>query len=327
MSVKIAKKLFYFLPALALILIVPVLFRPAAKGQQGQVLGASTTASEQAAISDISIPGSSQTPAGPAQTVGPKEPTAQQVSFLDSLNPNSKSVLVYDPLTGNVLYQKNPSQELPIASLTKLMTAIIVSKDPAYANPIIITANDQLDVSPDLGLKPGDKIMPEDLVKSMLVGSANDAAWALANHFPDKADFIKKMNNEAAKLGMSNTHYDNPVGFDSDNNYSTASDLKILTGYALAHLPYAQVWKNDNYSFTSLEGNKYYIRNSNQLVFGHPDIRSIKTGQTPAAMGNMIVEAHNNTSNKIIAIILGSNNRDDQTLQVINYIFKSFHWE
>lgn len=297
---------------LALVLIVPVLFRPQASVMHGKVLGASTTEAQTAVL---------------ARPAGPTEPTAQQVSFLDSINPNSKSVLVYDALTGEILYAKNPDLELPIASLTKLMTATIVTHDPNYSKPITITADDQLDVSPYLGLKVGDRIMPEDLVKAMLVGSANDAAWALANHFPDKKDFIDRMNTQAEAFGMKNTHYDNPVGFDSDNNYSTASDLKIITDYALAHFPYAQIWKNDNYSFTSLSGNKYYIRNSNQLVFGHPDIRSIKTGQTPAAMGNMIVEAQNASSNKIITILLGSTNRDDQTLQVINYIFKSFHWE
>lgn len=239
---------------------------------------------------------------------------------------NARSILVYDPESNLNLYQKNADQQLPIASLTKLMTAIVAIKNSAFNQAITITDSDHVSIEPVLHLRTGDKIMPIDLVKAMLVGSANDAAVALANHFPNYDAFVAAMNQQAQTLGMTETHFSTPIGFDQPGNYSTAADLKKLVNFAVKNLPYGQIWQNTNYSFASASGNQYKIQNSNMLVFKYPNIKSIKTGFTEQAQGNMIVLANNSQGNQVITMILGSSQREKDTLSMVDYVFKKFSW-
>lgn len=233
---------------------------------------------------------------------------------------SAKSALVFDYDSGKILYKKNPNWELPIASLTKLMNIAVVLSDPNYNKPITITAGDKLSQAPILDLKVGDRVMPEDLIKSMLVGSANDAALTLSNHFAGDQGFIQQMNAMANELGLRRSHFSTPIGFDVAGNYSTVNDLEIVAKYALAHYPYSDIWKNNNFSFISEDGNKYSIENSNDLVFQQPNIKSVKTGYTPEALGNMIVLANDQSGRKIVAIILGSQDRDKDMLTLVNDI-------
>lgn len=256
-----------------------------------------------------------------------KQVEAFQVHFDKPLDIPAKSFLVYEPDSGKTLISRNVDQKLPIASLTKLMTSIIVSEDPNYSQPLTITEADRISVSPVLGLRANDVVMPKDLVKAALIGSANDAAWTLGNHFSNKEEFVQKMNAKAQALGMINTQFDNAVGFDSPNNYSTAEDLQKLVQYAMKSLPYDEIWQQKNYSFKSQSGNSYYIKNSNGLVSSHPEIKSIKTGQTPGALGNMIVQSQSSTGTPFISIVLGSSDRNASTLEVLDYIFSNFVWK
>jgi D-alanyl-D-alanine carboxypeptidase (penicillin-binding protein 5/6) len=242
----------------------------------------------------------------------------------------AKSILIYDSQTNADIVAYNPLQKLQIASLTKVMTALIAESSPNFEQPIIITRADQLDVSPALHLQIGDSVQPADLVKAMLVGSANDAALALANHFPDQQSFIAAMNREAQALGMQDTHYSTPIGFDDPNNYSTANDLKKLVNFAINYLPYDQIWQEVNYSFTSNKGIRYFVANSNSLIGGKQtalapalEIKSIKTGNTAQALGSMIVRAENSSGKKVISIVLDSDQREKDTLKAIDYVFQN----
>jgi len=236
-------------------------------------------------------------------------------------------VLVYDANTNLDLYTKNTDAELPIASLTKLMTAIVASESGNFDQPIIITSEDQVNVSPSLHLKVGDKVLPRDLMFSMLIGSANDAAQTLADHFPDQNTFLNKMNLKAEDLGMTHTHFTTPIGFDTPGNYSSASDLKILVNYAINHLPYQLIWQQKSYYFVSAFGNEYAVANSNPLVVDHPNILSIKTGNTAEALGSMIVLARDGAGREVISVILDSAQREKDTLAAVDYVFKTFNWD
>jgi len=261
------------------------------------------------------------------QTAMPQQQTAVQIQgSLPAPDFKAKSVLIYDPATDANLYEKNSEQELPIASLTKLMTAIVASESPNFDKPITLTSADQLNVAPVLHLQAGDTVRPEDLVKSMLVGSANDAALALSNHFPDQQTFIEIMNQKAKNLGMTHTHFTTPIGFDTPGNYSTAGDLKILVNYALNRLPYPQIWQTKDYYFVSMSGREYYVQNSNDLVYNHANILSIKTGYTDLAQGNMIVLAKDDAGRQIISVVLNSGQRENDTMTAVDYIFKTFSW-
>lgn len=324
---KIAQNLSILIPAVALLLFAFNWQRPEAN--TGKVLGASTEAilPDQSQDFNFSTPLQGPIIAVPRGEEADNTEAVKQTNYSVVPDVKAKSFLVYDPAIETILYQKNIDEQVAIASLTKLMTAIVASEDPGFKEAITVTQEDVLRVSPYLSLVPGDKVGPEDLVKAMLLGSANDAALTLANHFPNKTDFVSKMNAKAKELQMTKTHFSNPVGFDSEANYSTAKDLRKLVSYAIKILPYDQIWNQQaSYSFESLLGKIYKIRNSNDLVFEYKNIKSIKTGYTAKAQGNMIVEAENDKGNKVIAIVLGTPDRNDSTLEVIKYVFDNFSW-
>ncbi len=317
---KLAKTLSVLIPICAFTVFLPLSeqrLEARSSVQKAMVLGASTTEvlnteeqTNQQSNADFNVPKTSE---------------VYQTQF-SPLEVSAKSILAYDLETGKTLVDRNTDQKLAIASLTKLMTSIVASEDPDFDQPVTVTAADHVSVAPVLNIRNGEEVMPIDLVKAMLVGSANDAALTIANHFPDKASFVEKMNAKAVELGMTSTHFDNPVGFDSTNNYSTAADLQKLVEYALQKLPYEDIWQKTNYSFKSASGHTYSIRNSNDLVSKYSYIHSIKTGYTYGAMENMIVEAVNPDGHKVIALVLGTNDRNTNTKKVVDYIFNNFSW-
>lgn len=330
----ILKKSLYILPALAFILVLPALFSQSNSQAQGEVLGAfsenplingssadlqNNVASDLQLVAPIIL--------GPVINT-PDSNTKVEITKTGTgvLEAEAKAVLVYDLASKTALVSQNTQKRLPIASLTKLMTAIVALEDAGFNKPIVITPEDKLQTLPLLGLKVGDEVLPMDLVKAMLVGSANDAAWALANHLPSRDIFIAKMNAKANALGLRNTSYANPIGFDEENNFSTAEDLRKLLNYALNKLPYEIIWKSTNFSFISILGTSYSIKNSNDLVFKYPNIKSIKTGLTVGALQNMISEVHDYRGNEIITIILGAQDRNAETLKAVDYVFGNFTW-
>ncbi len=240
---------------------------------------------------------------------------------------NAKAVLVYEPDSDTILFSQNSEKQLPIASLTKLMTAIVSIENPSYAQPITITAADQLSVSPSLYFKVGDTVAPEDVLKAMLLGSANDAALTLANHLPNKAEFVSVMNIKAQELGMVDTKFSNPMGFDSLTNYSTAADLKKLVRYGLNTLPYDQIWQSQRYSFKSKLGYTYSIKSSSPISSLNPAIRSVKTGFSAAAMENMIATVEVSEGRKVVVILLGSKDREGEMQQVAAFVTREFIFE
>lgn len=251
-----------------------------------------------------------------------------------SLNPlvsppqiSAQSALVF-ALNGPILYSYNPTEKLPIASLTKLMTALVVMGDPRFPQPITITDADHVITNPVLHLKTGDQVYPANLVQAMLVGSANDAALALANHFgtPDKT-FIEMMNERAAALGMTSTNYSTPIGFDDPGNYSNVLDLQKLINAALPILPFAQTDHADAYSFNSIGPNptNYSIKATSFLPDSNSEIGVLKTGFTDNAKQAMVAQS-SIQGQKIISIILESNNRDSDTAALINYVGTAYLW-
>ncbi len=345
---KLASKSVYILSALAFVFVLPLLFVHDRNQAKGEVLGAFTensanTTTEQPEVTpSLSLIG----PFVIQPVLNPQDadkyPLIKRLSN-PPLDLNAKAVFVFDLQSKTELFSENENKRLPIASLTKMITALVAQEDRDFNKPITITSEDQLQIAPILGLRLGDKVMPKDLVNAMLVGSANDAAWTLANHLPNRDVFVAKMNAKARDLGMINTSFANPVGFDDANNFSTVADLNKLVLEALSKLPYEQIWQKINYNFESLvetspdaglgpvmvtvKPTKYFIKNSNDLVFKYSNIKSIKTGQTPGALENMVSEASNAQGNKVVTILLGANDRNAETLKVVNYAFTNFSWQ
>ncbi len=226
----------------------------------------------------------------------------------------ANSYLIFDETTGDILASRNPKTPVAIASLTKLMTAFVTQKYGNLEDVWAIGSNSTGNVNPLLGLKPGDRVIVKDLVNAMLIGSANDAAAALGAYVTAVADtsVIDLMNNEAKELGMNSTHYENPIGFDSEQNYSTANDLKLLLSKIRPMPLFSEIDRKQSYSFTSETGQTYSVKATNILLALDPDIHAIKTGYTDEAQGAMITAIHH-LDRKFIIIVLGSSDRENDT--------------
>ncbi|HEX3099463.1 MAG TPA: serine hydrolase [Patescibacteria group bacterium] len=233
------------------------------------------------------------------------------------------SYLVYDETSGKVLSSRNPNTAVAIASITKLMTAYITQKYGNLEDTWAINSASTSSIHPVLGLVPGDKVIIKDLVDAMLIGSANDSAAALGAYVSSikKQPVIDVMNNEAKALGMNSTHYENPIGFDSEQNYSTASDLKLLLNAVRPLSLFSEIDRKQSYSFVSQTGKTYSVKATNTLLASDPDIHAIKTGFTDEAKGAMITAIHHDDK-KFIIIVLGSTDREDDTKLLKKHILE-----
>jgi D-alanyl-D-alanine carboxypeptidase (penicillin-binding protein 5/6) len=224
------------------------------------------------------------------------------------------SFLIYDENSKVDIASKNPDTAVAIASLTKLMTAYVTQKYGQLTDVWAINSAGLTDIRPVLNLVVGDKVLVSDLVDGMLIGSANDAAKTLGVYLTTKIGkpMVEIMNSEAKSLGMTSTHYENPIGFDSEQNYSTASDLKLLVEKVRALPLFSDLDRKQSYSFTSESGQTYSVKATNTLLAADPEIHAIKTGFTDEAKGAMITAVYHDNK-KFVIIVLGSTKREEDT--------------
>jgi D-alanyl-D-alanine carboxypeptidase len=247
---------------------------------------------------------------------------------IDTSDITARSFLVYNAQTGKTMLEKNSREQLSIASLTKLLTALVVYDSVGLTSTVTIRLEDTLNISPSLYLKPGDIVSVYDIFSSMLVGSANDAALALAN-FTSRQEgepFAELMNSRAKDLGMEDSHFSNPYGFDSQYNYSTAEDLQKLAVATQKLSAFTNLGRIREYSFRSVLENSYKVTATNKLLAEDESIEAIKTGYTLGTQGAMIVKVNHNGYSFVI-IVLGSKNRELDTLRIKEKVIEGYDWQ
>ena len=179
------------------------------------------------------------------------ETATQTNDTLDSSSINSRSCIIYDRNSHMVLYGKNETKQVKMASTTKIMTSLIIIEKCNLSETIEISKKAAGTGGSRLGLKTGDKITIKDLLYGLMLCSGNDAAVALAEYAGgDIQGFAELMNNKAHELGLTNTHYESPHGLDSDGHYTTAYELAVLTDYALKNETFASIVGTKNYTVT-----------------------------------------------------------------------------
>jgi len=238
---------------------------------------------------------------------------------------SAKSALIFDTTTNRVLFEKNPKERLPMASLTKIMTAIVAlenkKKDDTY-----LVKQEYLVGENSMGLTNGEKLTLDELLYGLILNSGNDAAETLAGNFKGGRDaFIKSMNNKAKALGLSNTHFTNPSGLEGDGKqYTTVYDLLIQTNYALSNLfEFKKVVSTFSMELPYSQNHKYfYLENETNLISSYPGVKGVKDGYTPEA-GLCLVTYLDYQGHKIIAIILGSSDRRGEMIELLDYSLKS----
>jgi len=242
----------------------------------------------------------------------------------------AKGILLMDVDTGIVMFEKNLDQRLPMASLTKIMTAVIILD--SHSLDEVVTVEDNFNNMGELGvrmwLQQYEKITVGDLLIGLLVPSAGDAAIALATyHSGSVKDFINEMNEKAKILNLRNTHFTNPIGLDENEHYSSAYDLAILTKYALRNKDFRRIVRIQNATVTSVSGViEHKLEGTDELLNSYLDIRGVKTGTTDAAGQSLISLARNSNGKEVIVVLLNSPDRFQESKEIIDWGFRNFKW-
>jgi len=237
----------------------------------------------------------------------------------------ASSVLAEDFDSGEILYQKDIHKRLFPASTTKLMTAL-VSIDYFKMSDSLTAYPEDLVGGSVMGLGAGEKISYRSLLYGMLLNSGNDAAFTIAQNYPGGVtNFVRAMNDKTQNLGLLNTHFQNPAGFDDPLQYSSAYDLSKIALAASLNPEIAKVTSTKNatvYSFDNLK--QHALTNVNQLL-GEDGFIGMKTGYTEKA-GENLVGLVDREGHKVLTVVLNSNDRFGETKQLADWAYQNYSW-
>lgn len=245
----------------------------------------------------------------------------EDVLGAESFNLTAKSAFIFDITTNKSIFVKNETERLPMASLTKIMTAIIALENKREDDRYIVKKEDLVGES-SMYLTEGETLILENLLYGLILVSANDAAETIArNTHGDREKFIDSMNDKAKSLGLKNTHFTNPTGLQGDGDqYSTAYDLFVMTNYALSKFPlFKKVVAATYYEIPETQEHKAYtLSNETNLLTSYPGVKGVKTGYTPEA-GLCLVTYLKYKGHEYIGVILGSNDRRSEMRELLDY--------
>ncbi len=221
---------------------------------------------------------------------------------------NAKSAILMEETTGNILYESNSDERLPIASVTKVMTMLLIMEAVDSGK---ISLDDMVTVSENamsyggstMFLETGEQLTVNDMLKGIAVASANDGCVAMAEHLAgSESAFVDMMNEKAKELGMENTHFMNTNGLDEDDHYSSARDVAIMSRELMKHetiFNYTSIWMD------TLRGGKFQLANTNKLIRFYDGANGLKTGSTSKALCCLSAAAKRNDM-QLIAVVLGA---------------------
>ena len=234
--------------------------------------------------------------------------------------PTIKASAVYmvELQSGRVLLEKNATHRLPPASLTKIMTALIALESAPLQKVVKIDRRAVLHHS-SYDFRPGEEFLLRDLVTAMLVVSANDACEAIAWHIGgDDKRFVVMMNERARKLGLTNTHFANPCGFDAPGHYSTAADLAKLTEQALKQPFFSMMVRTLVREISTVNGaRKMSLHSTNELLVD-PDVNGVKTGYTSKA-GRCLIASMFKDGQRLLLVALNMMDQWGQAARLLRY--------
>jgi D-alanyl-D-alanine carboxypeptidase (penicillin-binding protein 5/6) len=237
----------------------------------------------------------------------------------------AKSALLADAETGEILWQRNPDLRCYPASLTKIMTAVLVLERGNLDDWVTVPKEAAFTGESSMALKEGERVQLKDLLNAILVRSANDACVAAAIHLAGSVEkFVEWMNEKAKELGMTNTHFVNPHGLHHPQHFTTARDLLTLTRYALQNPTFRSIVSQREIiiSPTNKSALRRY-RNRNKLLELYPGCDGVKTGYTIPA-GKCLVASATRNGWQLIAIVLGSQDHFADCATLFDHGFNNF---
>ena len=257
--------------------------------------------------------------------------TVFKVSALE-VTPNATKAILIDPDSKKILYEKNIYDEVSMASLTKMMGLILIfekidSGDIKYTDKVIASSNAAGMGGSQIWLSPGEELTVDELLKGIIMASANDGIVAMAEYIGgSEENFVKMMNEKASELSLIHTHFVNSTGLDENNHYSSAYDLAIIASELMKH--------SDVFKYTTLyedylrkdTNNKFWLVNTNKLLKSYKGVDGLKTGMTDKAGYCMAVTAKRGNM-RILAIVLGEKEgkvRNQETMDLLDYGFNNY---
>ena len=250
---------------------------------------------------------------------------AVTVSKDDELAKNSKSAILIEKTTGKILYEKNSHEKMAPASMTKMMSLLLImesidSNKIKLSDKVTISKNASSMGGSQILLEENEEMKVEDLLKGIAIASGNDAVVALAEYISGtENNFVKAMNSKARKLGLNDTNFKNCHGLDEEGHYSSAHDMAMIAKELLKHkdiLKYTSVYE------TYLRENtdrKIWLVNTNKLVRFKKGVDGLKTGYTKTA-GYCLTATMNKNNMRLIATVMGEDSIDNRNKEVANML-------
>lgn len=225
---------------------------------------------------------------------------------------SAKSAVLIEPLTKRVIFDKDKDKKRPMASTTKIATAITAIENADLSEIVTISKKASLVEGSSIWLSEGEKLTVEDLLYGLMLSSGNDAAIAIAEHIEGYDKFIDLMNITAKKAGAYNTNFVNPNGLDDENHYTTAYDLALITAYAMKNPVFAEIvsTKTKQIPWQGHEWNRT-LKNHNKLLSMYDGANGVKTGYTKKDGRCLVSSATRNDINLICVTLNAPNDWDD----------------
>ena len=250
----------------------------------------------------------------------------------EDLTLNAKSSILIEASTGKILYEKNKDERYAPASMTKMMSLVIIMDNIYNGNlrldEMIKTSKNASGMGgSQIFLKEGEEMSVDDMLKGITIGSANDATIALAERIAGSEEaFVKIMNEYAKKLGLKNTHFKNCTGLDENDHYSSAYDMSVIARELVKHekiLNYSSIYETYLRSDTD---NKFWLVNTNKLVRFYKGVDGLKTGYTDTA-GYCLTATINKDNMRVIAVVMGedsSTTRNSEVSRLLDYAYNLY---
>jgi len=249
-----------------------------------------------------------------------------------SLAPNAKSAILIEASTGEIIYQKNINEKRAPASMTKMMSLIIIMEEIEagklkWDEKIRISENAASMGGSQIYLEAGEIMSVNDLVKGISMASANDAVVALAERIAgSEEEFVTLMNKKAKKLGLTNTHFENSTGLDKDNHYSTAKDMAYIAKELVKHEKILEFSSTYEDYLRQNTNKKFWLVNTNKLIKTYEGMDGLKTGYTESAMYCLTATALRNNL-RLIGVVMGettSKIRNTEMKSMLDYGFNQY---
>lgn len=251
------------------------------------------------------------------------KPSKAHVKKTDVEKPDftARAILSYDLTSDQILYEKRSKDKLPMASLTKIMTAVVIIENEDLDELVTVSKRAAEIGENSMMLKEGEKFNRKELLFGLILPSGNDAAEVLAETSSvGRENFVYLMNKKAENLGLTDTYFTNPSGLEGDGNqYSTAHDLLVITRYAMNIPVFADIVSTVEKELPTNNNHGYYkLINDTNLLTTYPGVKGVKTGFTYEA-GMCLISYLEHDGKKIIAVILNSENRRQEMKDLLDY--------